>query len=156
MPRRARRYGGRRLISRPWKATFPDRRGRRPMMLSMVVVFPAPLRPTRHTDSPLPTFSETRRRISAGPRQVSIASTSSMGGPDQRGRHCLVAADLVRRARGEDRTLVHRPDTIRGPEDHVHVVLDDHGGDLGRANDRGDHLHDPRLLARADAAGRLV
>src|ERR671931_1761630 len=119
MPRRARRYGGRRLITRPWKVTFPDRTGRRPMMLSMVVVFPAPFRPTRHTASPFPTFSDTRRRISAGPRQVSIASTSSMRGPDQRGGHRLVAADLVRRASGEDRPLVHRHDPVRVTEHHV-------------------------------------
>ncbi len=49
------------------------------MMLSMVVVLPAPLRPTRHTTSCAPTLSDTPCRMWAGPRKVSIALTSSTG-----------------------------------------------------------------------------
>src|SRR5207253_848556 len=62
-PSRARRYGGSALMSFPWNVIFPARNGSRPMMLSMVVVLPAPLRPTRTTDSLSPTSSETCRRI---------------------------------------------------------------------------------------------
>ena len=47
------------------------------MMLSMVVVLPAPLRPTRQTTSWAPTLSDTPCRMWAGPRKVSIALTSS-------------------------------------------------------------------------------
>ena len=47
------------------------------MMLSIVVVLPAPLRPTRQTTSLAPTLSDTPRRMCAGPRYVSIALTSS-------------------------------------------------------------------------------
>src|SRR6266852_3130784 len=156
MPSRARWCGGRPPISRPWNPIFPERTGSSPMMLSMVVVFPAPFRPTRHTDSLLPTLSDTRRRICAGPRQVSMASISSMRGPEQVRGHRLVLPDLVGRAARQDRALVHRHDPVRVLEDHVHVVLDDHGGDVVRADDRGDDVHDRRLLARADAARRLV
>src|SRR5712671_677022 len=156
MPSRARWCGGSLPISRPWKPIFPERTGSSPMMLSMVVVFPAPFRPTRQTDSRLPTFSETRRRIWAGPRQVSIASISSMRGPDQVRRDRFVPADLVGRPARQDAPLVHRRDAVRVLEDHVHVVLDDDRRDVVRSDDRGDDVHDRRLLARADAAGRLV
>src|SRR5438132_825947 len=156
MPSRARWCAGNLPISRPWKVTFPPRSGSSPMMLSMVVVLPAPFRPTRHTDSLLPTLSDTRRRTWAGPRQVSMPSISSMRGPDQRRRDLLVAPDLVRRPAREDAALVHGHDAIRVFEHHVHVVLDDHGRDVVRPDDRADHVHDRRLLAGAHAAGRLV
>ncbi len=55
-------------MSVPWKVILPERIGRRPMMVSMVVVFPAPLRPTRTTDSASETRRETCRRIWAWPR----------------------------------------------------------------------------------------
>src|ERR1700716_3204569 len=126
------------------------------MMLSIVVVLPAPFLPTRQTDSLLPTVSETFRRIWAGPRQVSMDSISSMRGPDQRRRHRLVAPDLVRGAAGQDGALVHGHDPVRISEDDVHVVLDDDRGDVLRPDDRADDVHDRGLLAGADAAGRLV
>src|SRR6266481_6818042 len=156
MPRRARRYAGNRLMSWPWKVIRPPRRGRRPMMLSMVVVFPAPLRPTRQTDSFSPTVSDSCRRICARPRYVSIAWSSSMGGSEHGVLHRLVGADLIWRAAGQDRSLVHDHDALRVLEDDVHVVLDHHGGDPLRAHDGADDVHDRRLLPRADAAGRLV
>ena len=64
-------------MSSPPNTISPDRTGRKPMMLSMVVVLPAPLRPTRHTTSFSPTLSDTPCRMWAGPRKVLIALTSS-------------------------------------------------------------------------------
>src|SRR2546426_2520139 len=156
MPSRARRYGGSVLMSWPWKVILPERNGSRPMMLSMVVVLPAPLRPTRTTDSLSPTSSETCRRIWARPRYVWMACSSSMGRPEHCILHRLVAADLLRGAAGEDHALVHDDDAVGVLEDDVHVVLDDDRGDPVRPDDGGDHVHDRRLLTRADAAGRLV
>src|SRR6266446_3538515 len=156
MPSRARRYAGSPPISCPWKVILPERRGSRPMMLSMVVVFPAPLRPTRQTDSFSPTVSDSCRRICARPRYVSIAWSSSMGGSEHGVLHRLVGADLLWRAAGQDRTLVHDHDALGILEDDVHVVLDHHGGDPLRADDGADHIHDRRLLTGADAAGGLV
>src|SRR5438094_9008129 len=156
MPSRARRYGGIVLMSWPWKVILPERSGSRPMMLSMVVVLPAPLRPTSTTDSLSPTSSESCRRIWARPRYVLMDRSSSMGGPEHRVLHRFVAADLLRAATGEDHALVHDHDAVGVLEDDVHVVLDDHRGDPVRPDDGADHVHDRRLLSRADAAGRLV
>src|SRR3982751_5966324 len=99
------------------------------MMLSMVVVLPAPLRPTSATDSFSPTLSESCRRIFACPRKVSMPASSSMGGPEDGVLHRLVVADLLRLAAGEHLSLVHHHDPVRVAEDDVHVVLDHHRGD---------------------------
>lgn len=58
MPRRARSYGGNRVISRSPNVIFPERIGKSAMMLSIVVVLPAPFRPTRQTVSPVLTANE--------------------------------------------------------------------------------------------------
>src|SRR5438552_5675689 len=117
-------------MSRPLNVTVPLRTGRRPMMLSMVVVFPAPLRPTRHTVSASPIERRTSRRTWAGPRNVLRRSTSSMAvGPQHVGRDLLVVADLLGRPVGQDSALVHGDAGRAVGGNHVHGVL-------GR--DRGD------------------
>src|SRR5260221_12450737 len=113
MPRRARRCGGSALMSVPWKVIFPLRKGSSPMMLSMVVVFPAPLRPTRTTDSFAPTVKERFLKIRAWPRYVSMAASSSMGRSEDGVLHRLVGADLFGAAAGEVRALVHHGDAGR-------------------------------------------
>src|SRR6266511_5424172 len=144
-------------MSVPLNVILPLRTGSSPMMLSMVVVFPAPLRPTRHTDSPSRTVSEMLLSTWAGPRKVLIRSSSSMAlGSQEIGGDLFVVPDLIRRAVGQDRPLVHGDDPGAVLEDHVHVVLDDHRRDPAGAHHRGDDVHDGRLLAGADAAGRLV
>src|SRR5438067_1025223 len=85
-----------------------------------------------------------------------MSRTSSMGGPEDRVLDALVVADLFRSAARQDDALVHDDDAIRVLEDDVHVVLDHHRGDLVRAHDGGDDVHDGRLLPRAHAAGGLV
>src|SRR6266545_1334705 len=144
-------------MSFPLNLIVPLRIASRPMMLSMVVVLPAPLRPTRTTDSASPTLSDTPLRTWAGPRNVLIRSISSMAvGSQEIGRDLLVVPDLVRGAVGQDRALVHSDDPGAILEDDVHVVLDDDGRDPARPHHLRDDVHDRRLLARADAAGGLV
>src|SRR6266571_4538591 len=153
MPLRARSWAGSLVMSRPFKVTVPLLIGKRPMMLSMVVVFPAPLRPTRHTVSASPIERRTSRSTWAGPRKVLRRSTSSMAvGPQHVGRDLLVVADLLGCPVGQDRPLVHRDDARAVGEDDVHVVLDDDRGDPSRAHHLRDDVHDRRLLARADPA----
>src|SRR5215813_11892449 len=157
MPPRARSCAGSLLMSRPLKVTVPLFTGRRPMMLSMVVVLPAPLRPTRHTVSASPTRRATSRSTWAGPRKVLRRDTSSMAvRPQHVGGDLLVVADLIGGAVGEDGALVHGHDARTVREDHVHVVLDDDGGDPLRAHHVADDVHDGRLLARAHPARGLV
>src|SRR6267142_6654768 len=125
MPQSARSCVGRRVMSAPLNVTVPLRTGSSPMMLSMVVVFPAPLRPTRHTVSASPIESRTSRSTWAGPRNVLRRSTSSMAvGPQHVGRDLLVVADLVGRPVGQDRALMHGDDARAVGEDDIHVVLD--------------------------------
>src|SRR5688572_13086064 len=99
-------------MSRPWKAMRPARAGRSPMIVSIVVVLPAPFRPTRQTASASPTVSETSRRTWAGPRCVLTRSSWSTGRSQEGRGDLLVRADLVRRALGEDRPLVHHHDPV--------------------------------------------
>src|SRR3984893_3134262 len=136
-------------------------------MLSMMVVRPAPLRPTSETTSASPTLNVTPRRMCAGPRKVLMASTSSstrssfaISGRQWRAEKdvgdVLVRLDLFRRAVGEESAFMHHHNAVRVAEHHVHVVLDDNGRHRTRAHDRGYGIHDLRLLARAHPARRLV
>src|SRR4029450_7840747 len=147
-------------MSRPPKMTRPLRTARRPMMLSMVVVLPAPLRPTRQTDSRSATAIERLRSTWAGPRKTFSRSSSSIRsgrlGPEQVGGDLRVVADLVGGAVGQDRALVHGHDPRTVREHHVHVVLHDHRGEAAGGDDLTDDVHDRGLLARADPARRLV
>src|SRR5712691_1305520 len=80
------------------------------MMLSMVVVLPAPLRPTRQTTSWLRTLNETRCRMCAGPRKAWMFFTSSMSNvrPEQVLGHVAVLADLLGRTVVEELALALR------------------------------------------------
>src|SRR5262249_42406515 len=167
MPRLARLCGGSRVMSSPRKRIRPERTGSRPVMLSMMVVRPAPLRPTSETTSPSPTSSVTPRRMCAGPRKVFMASTSSSTRLSfavlSRKRDAkkdvgdvLVRLDRFRRAVGEEFALMHHDDAVRVPKHHVHVVLDDDRGHGAGTHNRRHGVHDLRLVARAHPARRLV
>src|SRR5262245_23654926 len=136
-------------------------------MLSMMVVRPAPLRPTSETTSPSSTPTVTPRRMCAGPRAVFTASTSgsscftfAISGRQRRAEKdvgdILVRLDLRRSPVGQEFAFVHHDDAVRVAEHHVHVVLDDNGRYGAGANDRRHGIHDLRLLARAHPARRLV
>ena len=160
MPRLARSCGGSRFRFSPSKMISPARTGRNPMMLSMVVVLPAPLRPTRQTTSLAPTSSDTPCRMCAAPRigvdRLDLEHGQSFrvnaSGPDVPSRTmatCSLLPDLVGRALGENGALGHDHDPVGVFEHHVHVVLDDHRGDALAAHDRGDGVHDLALVAGA-------
>src|SRR6185295_16042312 len=162
MPYFARRCGGRPLISWPWKRMLPERTGSSPVMLSMMVVRPAPLRPTSETTSLSTTLIETPCRMCAGPRKVLMASTSSstvfssfsrQRRTEQDVGDMLIGPDLVRRSVGEEFAFVHHHDAVGVAEHHVHVVFDHDGGDGAGAHHGGHGVHDLRLVARAHAAG---
>src|SRR5215475_24887 len=113
-------------------------------MLSMIVVRPAPLRPTSDTTSLSPTLIDTSCRMCAGPRKVLMLSTSSstrfalrLGrkrGAEKNVGDVLVRLDLFRRPVGQERTFVHHHDAIRIAENHIHVVFDDDRRHAARAH----------------------
>src|SRR5437588_1963049 len=133
MPRCARRCGGSAVMSSPRNWMRPERIGNSPVMLSMIVVRPAPLRPISATTSSLSTVIDTSRRTCAGPRNVLMSlSSSSTARPllhercaEQDAGDILVGADLVGRAIGEERAFMHHDDAVGIAEHDVHVVLDD-------------------------------
>src|SRR4026208_1582266 len=132
-------------MSRPPKTMRPLRMARSPMMLSMVVVLPAPLRPTRQTDSRSATAIDRLRSTWAGAREaVSRPSQRRLGGarggvPAARARACgsgrlgaeqvggdlRVVADLVGGAVGQDAALVHPEDPRAAGEAHGQAVSRD-------------------------------
>src|SRR5262245_51487938 len=135
------------------------------MIVRSVVVLPAPLRPTRQTTSRSPTSSVTPRKIWLASMKTSAPDTLSIRGSsgslrassDHGVDDAPVGPDLGRRGVGQDAPLVEGHDAVRVGEDDVHVVLDLDDGlqpDPLRGGDQD--LHDRRLVARADAAGRLV
>src|SRR5262249_28734959 len=164
MPHLARRCGGMRVMSRPLNWILPDRTGRRPVILSIIVVRPAPLRPTSETTSFSFTVSETSRRMWAGPRNVLMAlSSSSIGCVSRRERSAeknacdfAVGPDLLRRSICEQSAFMHHDNAIGVAEDHIHIVLDHHRSHGACTHHRRDRIHDLPLVARAHAAGRLI
>src|ERR1700682_2516492 len=96
-----------------------------------------------------------------------MRSTSSMPGApvrsltrrvrsDERGRDRVVAAERVRSSVRENPALVHDDDALRIAEHDVHVVLYDDDGYASGAYDRGNDVHNRRLLSRRHAARRFV
>src|SRR5262252_4312732 len=93
-----------------------------------------------------------------------LRTSSSMVEPSSGCQRCteqnignvLVGANLVGRAVGEERSLVHHHDTVGIAEDDVHVVFNHHGGDHPSPNHRGYGIHDLRLLMSTHTAGWLV
>src|SRR5919201_2999821 len=165
MPRLARLCGGSLVMSSPRKRIRPERTGSNPVILSMMVVRPAPLRPTSETTSPSPTSRLTPRRMCAGPRKVFMPSISSSTclsfasrkrSAEKNVGDVLVRLDLLRRPVSQELPFMHHYDAVRVTEHHVHVVLDDDRSHCAGAHDGGYPIHDLRLVARAHAAGRFI
>src|SRR5215471_13532718 len=141
----------------------PLRIGNSPVMLSMRVVRPAPLRPTKATTSSAATSIETLRRMCAGPRKVLMLSTSSntfvilmpscrQGRAEEDAGDIVVCLDFVRRSIGQEAALMHHHDAVGVAEHDVHVVLDDDRGHGSAALDRRYGVHDLRLIVGTDPA----
>src|SRR5208282_4179052 len=79
MPRWAIRLDGKRIVSVPSSCTDPSRRPTMPMIDFMVVVFPAPLRPSRVTTSPTATSNCTPCRMCDSPYHALRSRTESKG-----------------------------------------------------------------------------
>src|SRR3989441_12789221 len=103
------------------------------MMLSMVVVLPAPLRPTRQTTSWLRTLNETPCRMCAGPRQAWMFFTSSMvrcrSRADTWPRRCFGGSPRDRRLTMLGGQNIH---AFRGPAHILNQVSRSEDGRVGQ------------------------
>ena len=72
------------------------------------------------------------------------------------GAHLRVAADLFRRALGDQAAAVEHEDAVGMLEHHVHVVLGEEHADRLLAGDARGEPHQFDALARRHAGGRLV
>src|SRR4051794_18919565 len=121
------------------------------------VVLPMPLRAMTATGSS-PTVKVAPCTMWALPYQASSPSTASSGSamlrPQVERLHQLGRADLVGRALDHHGAVVHHRDPVGDPERDVHVVLDEHHGDV--AVEREQQLREELALARREAGGRLV
>src|SRR5262245_43145628 len=128
MPRRAMRFGGSPMSSRPSNRTDPWRLRTMPMIDFSVVVLPAPLRPSSVTTSPGYTSKSGPCRMCDSSYHASSPRTarsgSGMARPQIRLDHLGIARDAGVVALGEDLAARQHRDGLRQVLDHAQVVLD--------------------------------
>src|SRR5271154_3522539 len=131
IPARAIRLGIRSIISAPPNFTLPSRRPTIPMIDFMVVVLPAPLRPSKVTTSPLRTSKFTPCRMWLSPYQAFRPLTSSMPASGMHeltsevgGDHFRVSRNVGVIAFGQDAASCQHSDGIAQSFHNGQVVLD--------------------------------
>src|SRR5947208_12983852 len=89
---------------------------------------PAPFGPTRPTNSPSSTRSDTPLRITALSYRTarSFTSRSGMRGPQVRFHYLRVLHDLRRRAVSQDLAVIHHDHPVRDGHQLFQLVLDHH------------------------------
>src|SRR5438270_4176196 len=142
MPRRAMRLEARPMSWAPRKTTEPCRCGTIPMIARRVVVFPAPLRPSKVTTSPCPTAKLIPCSMCDSPYQACSSSTcssncpvtaaSGMSGPQIRFHDLGVLRDSVVIALGEDTAAGEHCDDVGEIGHHREVMLDHQDRVFGR------------------------
>src|SRR5262245_17003986 len=158
MPHRAMRLDLRPINSSPWNLIDPLRFASIPMMARMVVVLPAPLRPSKVTTSPPFTSKLMPCRTWLSPyqplRSRTLSCASAMTRPHIGFDDLGVPGDLAVIAFGEDFTTREHGDPLRQVGNHRQVVLDHQDGAvLGNAPDQSRGALD---VFRAHAGHRLI
>src|SRR5690606_16193567 len=137
MPRRTRRYAGRRVTSRPLKITAPPSQGSAPEMQLIIVVLPEPFGPIRPRRSPSNRCMLTPSSARKPPKRLDRFSTRSMGSatPSPLAPLVLDQPDDALRRRHDEEHQQHADDQ------DVDLGRDGHGRDfLDRAEQQGaDH-----------------
>src|SRR5690242_17007720 len=131
MPSRAMAWGRRPWMGRPSKRTVPRLGGSTPITVRMVVVLPAPLRPSSTVTASGRTRSETPCRMWCWPMFVctpSSSSTSGMRAPEVRGLDLRARADLGGRPVGDEAAVLQHRDRVGQGHHHVDLVLDEQDG----------------------------
>src|SRR4051812_23000461 len=132
MPSRAIRYGGRRSMARPSYRMAPRRGCSSPTIVRIVVVLPAPLRPSKTVTRSRRTVTDTPCRMWCCPMSAWTSPTSrTASGSDTgaaaeiRGLDLGVARDRLRRVVGDEAAVLEDGDRVRERHDHVDLVLDE-------------------------------
>src|SRR6185312_16515557 len=145
------------ISSLPWNRTLPSRRGTRPMIDFMVVVLPAPLRPSRVTTSPSRTSRSTPCRMWLSPYQAFsplIASMSGMVTAKVGGDHLGVLGDRGVVAFGQDAPARQHRDGVTKPFDDGQIVL--HHQNRPSIPHPPDQFDDTVHIAVCHACRRLI
>src|SRR5438552_6896690 len=126
------------MVSLPSNFTEPVRGFTMPMIDFMVVLLPAPLRPTTVTNSPARTSRSTPCSTCDSPYQASrpftLSSASGMLGPQVGRHHGGILRDALVVAFGQDFAAGQHGDALRQAGDDAEVVLDhQYGAILGDA-----------------------
>src|SRR3954470_17472251 len=119
MPSRARPCVGSGTRSRSSRRTEPADGLRRPMIVFMRVVLPAPLRPMSPVIEPVGTSRETPRKICTEASETSRSRMLSMTTHDI-ALHFGVRERHLRRGVGDDAAVVEREYALREPAHHFH------------------------------------
>src|SRR5262245_20936215 len=158
MPCRAMRFDLRPINSSPWNLIEPRRLASMPMMARMVVVLPAPLRPSKVTTSPEFTSKLMPCRTWLSPyqplRSRTLSSASAMTRPHVGFDDLGVLGDLGVVTFGQDFGPRQHGDPLRQVGNHRQVVLHHQDGAvLGNAPDQRRRALD---IFRTHAGHRLV
>src|SRR6266496_328866 len=162
-PSRATSYGGIRSMALPSKRMEPRAGCRRPMMLRIVVVLPAPFRPRSTVTASRFTPSDTPWRMWCWPMYVWMSSTSRtvslmlVAATAKVGRLDLrVPADGVGRVVGDEPAVLQHGDGIGERHDHVDLVLDQEHRPVPPAANGLDQCDDGRHFLERHPRRRLV
>src|SRR6187402_605558 len=103
-----------------------------PMMERIVVVLPAPLRPTRATTSPCATEIDTPCSVWLAPYQAlrSLVSSIAIVLSQIDATDLGVRLDVIRRAVGDQPPVMQHQDAVAEAENHLHLVFDQEDGAL--------------------------
>src|SRR5690606_29740438 len=105
-------------------------------MARIVVVLPAPLRPSRATTCPSSTVSDSPLSTEPSPYPPERSRSSSIVPPRPATQVCLLCVSvlsyLVRGALCKHRAVVQHGDAVGEGEDHAHAVLDKDDGHVAR------------------------
>src|SRR4051794_9531849 len=146
------------MVSFPSNFTEPARGRTMPMIDFMVVLFPAPFRPTTVTSSPWRTSRSTPCSTCDSPYQAfrpfTLSSASGMFGPEVSRDHGGILRDALVVAFGKHFAARQHRDAVRQARDYAKVVLDHQHRSILR--DVLDQLRDALDVLVAHPRGRLV
>src|SRR5262249_921425 len=156
IPATGRWWAGAEVRSFPLNHSWPAARGTDPMIARIVVVFPAPFRPRRHTGSAAMTSNDRPRTMRPVPIRTSASATVSKAPAKVDLADFWIPTHHRRGMVGQDFALVQDHDALGDGKHRLHVMLDEEHSDSPLQRDAlQEPNYAPRLLWR-QSSGRLV